>query len=242
MNTTAAPRTGEPEPPRDAPLLPGEPLSVRLMNTVWADTDGVHDSLADAGGLRAWLTAVAPALPGGAGDALREHSGQGGKGGHSGTGRHRDPGPGELPSLLPEFRRLRDALRALAAATTGDTRPAAVRDGDGPVAAAAAVDRACAQAPSWSHLAWPPDSTGNTPVRTLRSAHSPAAAALSLVAEDAARLFAGDGRTALRACHAPGCVLYFLRTNPRREWCSPGCGNRARVARHYQRHHARPTG
>ena len=40
----------------------------------------------------------------------------------------------------------------------------------------------------------------------------------------------------LRACHAPGCVLYFLKDHPRREWCSTACGNRARAARHYRRH------
>nr|WP_279582460.1 CGNR zinc finger domain-containing protein [Fodinicola feengrottensis] len=26
-------------------------------------------------------------------------------------------------------------------------------------------------------------------------------------------------------------------STPRREWCSASCGNRARVARHYDRHH-----
>ena len=206
---------------RNAPMLPGEPLPVQLMNTVWADTGGVHDSLQDAAGLRAWLRAVAPRLPGGVGDALAD--------------------PGDPGGLLEEYRGLRDALRVLAAATTGDTRQAGSPgpvDGPATAAAAEAVDRACAHAPSWSHLTWPTD---GAPVRTLRSAHGPAAAALSLIAEDATRLFAGDDRASLRACLAPGCVLYFLRTHPRREWCSAACGNRARVARHYQRHHAHPT-
>ena len=36
--------------------------------------------------------------------------------------------------------------------------------------------------------------------------------------------------------HAPGCVLYFIKDHPRREWCSTACGNRARAARHYARH------
>ncbi|WP_317183827.1 CGNR zinc finger domain-containing protein [Intrasporangium sp.] len=39
----------------------------------------------------------------------------------------------------------------------------------------------------------------------------------------------------MRACYGPGCVLYFVREHTRREWCSAGCGNRARVARHYHR-------
>ncbi|HLU55261.1 MAG TPA: CGNR zinc finger domain-containing protein [Pseudonocardia sp.] len=44
------------------------------------------------------------------------------------------------------------------------------------------------------------------------------------------------GRRAAAGCHGPGCVLYFHRDHPRRGWCSAGCGNRARVARHYERH------
>jgi hypothetical protein len=41
-----------------APLL-GEPLPVELMNTIWADRDGVHDALRDPDGTRTWLHAVA---------------------------------------------------------------------------------------------------------------------------------------------------------------------------------------
>jgi predicted RNA-binding Zn ribbon-like protein len=50
-------------------------------------------------------------------------------------------------------------------------------------------------------------------------------------------LMAGENPVGLRACYAPGCVLYFVNSHPRREWCSTACGNRARAARHYQRHH-----
>lgn len=53
-------------------------------------------------------------------------------------------------------------------------------------------------------------------------------------------LFAGPDQERLKACLAPGCVLYFMQNHPRREWCSAGCGNRARVARHYRRHHHGP--
>jgi predicted RNA-binding Zn ribbon-like protein len=59
---------------------------------------------------------------------------------------------------------------------------------------------------------------------------------LARIAEEAVDLFAGPLRADLRVCRGPGCVLYFLRDHPRREWCSAGCGNRARVARHYHRH------
>jgi predicted RNA-binding Zn ribbon-like protein len=148
------------------------------------------------------------------------------------------PAADQPSGLVAEFRQLRDALRRLAAAVTEDDR-AAARTGEPDVAAAIeAVNRACAHAPSWSRLSWP---EGGAPARATRSSHAPAATALSAIAEQAAQLFAGPDRTELRACHAPGCVLYFLRTHPRREWCSPACGNRARVARHYQRHHGRPA-
>src|SRR6266851_2221676 len=51
---------------------------------------------------------------------------------------------------------------------------------------------------------------------------------------DAVRRLADRGDQ-LRACHAPGCVLYFVKSHPRREWCSVACGNRARAARHYDK-------
>jgi len=40
------------------------------------------------------------------------------------------------------------------------------------------------------------------------------------------------------ACGGPGCVPYFTKKDPRRAYCSAGCGNRARVARHYRLHKA----
>ncbi|MEV6010546.1 ABATE domain-containing protein [Streptomyces sp. NPDC051976] len=218
---TTEPQNTEPvttEPVTDAPLF-GEPLPVELMNTVWADRDGVHDALLDADGLARWLVSVRPRLPVGpaaGGDAAAV-----------------DDAPS--PALLGEFRQLRDALRRLAAVATDDTRPAASSATPDLTAAVDAVNHACAYAPAWSRLDWP---EGGAPTRTGHSAHSRAATALSGIAEEATRLFTGDARSELRACHAPGCVLYFVRSHPRREWCSAACGNRARVARHYQRHHA----
>ena len=39
-------------------VLPAEPVPVRLMNTVWADTSGIHDDLATTADLRDWLLAT----------------------------------------------------------------------------------------------------------------------------------------------------------------------------------------
>lgn len=44
-----------------------------------------------------------------------------------------------------------------------------------------------------------------------------------------------DHDTALAVCQAPSCGMFFVPANRRQRWCSPGCGNRARVARHAAR-------
>jgi predicted RNA-binding Zn ribbon-like protein len=121
---------------------------------------------------------------------------------------------------LARARTLRDAIRAIAAAVVnGD--PPAQSDID-------VLNEAARAAPRWRELHWDPQ-----PHATEHSAAAPVAAALSTIADQAVALFAGDLRSELRACQGPGCVLHFVRDSPRREWCSPGCGNRARAARHY---------
>ncbi len=60
-------------------------------------------------------------------------------------------------------------------------------------------------------------------------------ARLAAIARDAISLLAGPRRAQLRACQGPGCIQFFVKDHPRREWCSAGCGNRARAARHYRR-------
>lgn len=59
---------------------------------------------------------------------------------------------------------------------------------------------------------------------------------VAVLAQAAVTFLAGPDRARLRACHAPRCVRYFLKEHPRQEWCRPSCGNRARVARHHERH------
>jgi predicted RNA-binding Zn ribbon-like protein len=193
-----------------AVVLPDEPVPVRLMNTIWADRLGVHDALATAGNLRAWLSAV----------HLDEDE--------------QDPGPGELEL----FRALRDALRRLAALLTDDTRAAAVSATTGIAQAVADMNDAAAQAPTWPQLAY---HDGELHLATAGHA-TQARRALSSIAQQSIELLTSQDRVKLRACNAPGCVLYFVKNHPRREWCSTACGNRARAARHYQRHHKKPPG
>jgi predicted RNA-binding Zn ribbon-like protein len=188
------------------PTLLGEPLPVDLMNTVWADRDGVHDALRDTPARTAWLQAVRDRVT---------------------FGSH---------VSVTTLCTLRDALRRLAATATADDRPAARSAIPDHATALTVLNNACAAAPTWSRLHWPTDAA---PTRARRSAGTPFDTAIGLIAEQAVDLFAGPLRTELRACHAPGCVLYFVRDHPRRQWCGASCGNRARVARHYQAHHAK---
>jgi predicted RNA-binding Zn ribbon-like protein len=99
-----------------------------------------------------------------------------------------------------------------------------------PRAAVAAVNRAAAAAPAVVQL-----EAGELVVRYNAS---PDDAFLADVAASAIGLVGGPGRDRLRRCGAPGCGRWFVASRPRQRWCSPNCGNRARVARFQQRHRA----
>ena len=91
------------------------------MNTIWADTDGVHDDLMDGAALRDWVAVVYDQGAQEIGDPSREE--------------------------LDEALLLRDSLRRLAAFRTDDPRPAAqspIQDVD---EAVAAVNRATTHRP-----------------------------------------------------------------------------------------------
>jgi predicted RNA-binding Zn ribbon-like protein len=100
-----------------------------------------------------------------------------------------------------------------------------------PSADVAALNQAAARAPTWPELVV----TTRGAERHDRCEADPADAALAALARSTAEMVAGPGRERLRACRAPGCVMFFEQTSRRRSWCSAGCGNRARVARHYER-------
>lgn len=122
-----------------------------------------------------------------------------------------------------EFRALRDAVRtALRAALDGE-----------PVAAGArrALNDAAAACPRSVLLA--ADATR----RVRYHADDPTTIVLAAIAHETIALVTSPRARELAACGAPGCILMFLRSHPRRAWCSTACGNRARQARHYARHH-----
>lgn len=69
-------------------------------------------------------------------------------------------------------------------------------------------------------------------------------AALAAIAAEAIGLLADNERLGLlRRCATPTCSMLFLAENKRRNWCTSNiCGNRARVARHYERTHTDGVG
>jgi predicted RNA-binding Zn ribbon-like protein len=195
-----------------APLL-GEPLPVELMNTAHADRSGIHDALEEDAGAAAWLRAVAGRIGAAAG-----------------------AGPGllngnDMRAAAGALRDLRDALRRLAAEATGDPRPPATAP---ELTRQDAIVTLNALATARPEFVWP---AGGHPSGAYRAPGTAADLAVALIAHQGVELFSGPRRDLLRPCLAPNCPLFFVKDHARREWCSPGCGNRARVARHYQRHH-----
>jgi predicted RNA-binding Zn ribbon-like protein len=92
-----------------------------------------------------------------------------------------------------------------------------------------AVNHAAARSPRWSSLAWAQDGVASA----AQTAAPPVDQVLGTLAADAIDLFTGTNAARLRLCERPGCVLFFLKDHPRREWCTPACGARVRAARAY---------
>ncbi|MEU7864542.1 ABATE domain-containing protein [Nonomuraea sp. NPDC049141] len=125
-------------------------------------------------------------------------------------------------SDLAAVRELREHIRtAVDAARHGDPVPAT---------ALQAVNQAVRAAPAYRTL------ESDLGVRTRRDGDG-RARLLTQLAEAAVDLLSDPAVVKVRACEGPLCRMLFLPAHPRRRWCSPAlCGNRVRVARHYQRH------
>lgn len=63
-------------------------------------------------------------------------------------------------------------------------------------------------------------------------------ALLGVLAGAVVDLLAREDLAAIAVCEAPGCGQIFHRSRRNQRWCSPGCGNRARVDRHRHRNPA----
>lgn len=190
-----------------------------LVGTIRHDGDGgVLDDLAEADDAAAWLA---------------EH----------GT---RFTGPAELPALdadlHTEMLELRRAARALFARAVSPG-PASRADAHRLMPADRALERlnaAAALDPVAPQLGW---DAGESParMRPLSSTGDARARLLAALARAVIEFLAGPEREQLRACQAPRCVRYFVKSHGRQEWCKTSCGNRARVARHYDRQRTGPT-
>ena len=138
---------------------------------------------------------------------------------------------GAAGSLLERARNLRSGVREMAEALAG-RRAVSAR-------AMAAINSVLADSPQVSELVR--GSSGNKRYALeRRNLGSDEAALLAPVAEAAARLLAEGDHSRVRKCGNPACILYFYDpTRSRtRNWCSmQGCGNRAKAARFYERHH-----
>jgi len=64
---------------------------------------------------------------------------------------------------------------------------------------------------------------------------APVDVVLARIAEDGIELAAAEAGERLHKCGAHDCIRMLVRDDPRRVWCSRACGDRMRVARHYQK-------
>ncbi|MET7729876.1 ABATE domain-containing protein [Streptomyces sp. NPDC005402] len=191
-------------------------LALDLALTIRHDGQGgVTDELSDLAGLTAWVREHAETLPDASDLVVDERT-------------------------LTAVRDLRAAVRALFARAVrpGEPSPADAARLLPVPEAVARLNTAAARTPTVPVLHWTDDAE---PVVHRRP--SPRKADLTAVLAQAAIAFvSGADRPRLRACHAPRCVRYFLKDHPRQEWCKPSCGNRARVARHHERHRKQGEG
>lgn len=145
------------------------------------------------------------------------------------------PNAGES-GVRDELVRVRGAVRALFARAVAPGPPSKA-DADRLIDADAAlrmVNRA-ADRLGTTHLDWPEGGVPET--RWFGRTDDPVALLVGAVGRSAIDFLASSDRERLRACPAARCVKYFLQDDPRQTWCSPSCGNRERVNRHYRKRH-----
>jgi predicted RNA-binding Zn ribbon-like protein len=187
-------------------------LALEFVSTIRATHAGLTDALSDVAGMTEWGRAHAAELG-------------------------LDQSFVASEKVQCEVVELRQAVRSLFARAVAPG-PASSVDADRLPGFAESIDLINATAlavPLAPRLEWP---LGEGPaarnIPAIEAAESPRLRAA--LAAAAIELLAGAHREQLRACPAPRCVLYFIKEHARQEWCSVGCGNRARAARYYRRH------
>jgi predicted RNA-binding Zn ribbon-like protein len=189
-------------------------LALELAATVRHDGHGgLLDLLADGAGVQAWLERTAPAVT----EIL---------------GRSATPSPAVAGPVLVDLRVVVRNLfaRAVRPALLPLAEVAAPLDAD---AALRRLNRT-ADYLGTPQLSWLDDATTPTATWSPRGA-DPVRLLTGAVARSAIDFLTGPDLVRLRACPAARCVRYFLQADPRQTWCSPACGNRERVNRHYRK-------
>ncbi|MFE6040764.1 CGNR zinc finger domain-containing protein [Streptomyces sp. NPDC056452] len=189
-------------------------LALELASTIRHDGDGgVTDDLSTVRETDLWIRRQGELL----GDSAR---------------------PGELvvdENLRLAVIELRRAVRALFARVVSPAPPSPA-DAHRLMPADRAIahlNTVAAREPVTVQLDWPLE--GAPTARLLSSQDDPSVRLVAQLARAAVDFLSGPWRAELRACTAPRCVRYFVKSHGRQEWCKPSCGNRARAARHYRR-------
>lgn len=126
---------------------------------------------------------------------------------------------------LPTVRRFRNELRQLLQSAADRTRP--------PSKVLAIINRAAARAPPHPVLRW---RGGGWVSEAPDDGRSPSQRLIAFSARSVIDLLGTTDPTPLRKCQGPGCVHFLVAERSQQRWCSPtGCGNRARVQRHYRK-------
>jgi predicted RNA-binding Zn ribbon-like protein len=141
-----------------------------------------------------------------------------------------------LPNLQEELVRIRQAVRALFARAVAPGEPSKADAGRlMEVEDALRMVNRAADRLGTTHLEWVEEPS----VRWAYRTEDPVALLVGAVGRSAIDFLVGPDRARLRACPAARCVKYFLQDDPRQTWCSPACGNRERVNRHYRKRTSR---
>lgn len=125
---------------------------------------------------------------------------------------------------LTTIRQFREHLRAVLLASSGGARPSAT--------SLSVVNRAARESPAlgvrWFRGRIAPWEETRAPPGSSRL--------LTAVARSAIDLLVGAEPVPVRPCAGAECVHFVAVRRPSQRWCSPtGCGNRARVQRHYRK-------
>jgi predicted RNA-binding Zn ribbon-like protein len=193
-------------------------LAMELAGTIVHDGNGgVRDDLTTPAELTAWVHAQAA--------LLRELAGI--------------EGVAADERLWTEVVGVRTAVRALFARMVSPAPPSRADAGRLPAAedALAHLNRVAGGAPVTVTLDWPAGGAPRIQMASTDDAAGPAGLLAPALARAAIAFLADPDSQQLAACSAPRCVRYFLKEHGRQEYCKPSCSNRARAARHYQRHH-----